>query len=159
MEASSDPLSPGAMAQVAERLGCPLGRRHLLRDAWAIARPYWGSKERWAAWELLLVVALTLGIVSLNVLLNPWHNTFYNALQDGDSAVFVHQFLRGWHRRSRCPYLCAYYAIHARRQAPTALARELPFLLNLRERAATGGQTLKRPIRGSVAQVYFEAYV
>jgi vitamin B12/bleomycin/antimicrobial peptide transport system ATP-binding/permease protein len=68
--------------------------RPLLRAAWAIALPYWGSEERWAAWGLLLVVALTLGMVSLNVLLNQWTNTFYNALQDKDCAVFVHQLVR-----------------------------------------------------------------
>jgi vitamin B12/bleomycin/antimicrobial peptide transport system ATP-binding/permease protein len=71
------------------------GLRRLLRDAWAIARPYWFSEDRWAARGLLLVVvALTLGIVYINVLLNQWNNTFYNALQDKDYAVFVHQLIR-----------------------------------------------------------------
>jgi hypothetical protein len=70
------------------------GLRRLLRDAWAIARPYWFSEDRWAARGLLLVVvALTLGIVYINVLLNQWNNTFYNALQDKDYAVFVHQLI------------------------------------------------------------------
>jgi vitamin B12/bleomycin/antimicrobial peptide transport system ATP-binding/permease protein len=69
--------------------------RQLLRDAWAIVRPYWFSEDRWAAWGLLLVVvALTLGIVYINVLLNQWNNTFYNALQDKDYAVFVQQIIR-----------------------------------------------------------------
>jgi vitamin B12/bleomycin/antimicrobial peptide transport system ATP-binding/permease protein len=71
------------------------GLRRLLRDAWPIARPYWFSEDRWAARGLLLVVvALTLGIVYINVLLNQWNNTFYNALQDKDYAVFVHQLIR-----------------------------------------------------------------
>jgi vitamin B12/bleomycin/antimicrobial peptide transport system ATP-binding/permease protein len=71
------------------------GLRQLLRDAWAIVRPYWFSEDRWAAWGLLLVVvALTLGIVYINVLLNQWNNTFYNALQDKDYAVFVQQIIR-----------------------------------------------------------------
>jgi vitamin B12/bleomycin/antimicrobial peptide transport system ATP-binding/permease protein len=71
------------------------GLRRLLRDAWAIARPYWFSEDRWAARGLLLVVvALTLGIVYINVLLNQWNNTFYNALQNKDYAVFVHQLIR-----------------------------------------------------------------
>jgi vitamin B12/bleomycin/antimicrobial peptide transport system ATP-binding/permease protein len=71
------------------------GLRQLLRDAWGIARPYWFSEDRWAARGLLLVVvALTLGIVFINVLLNQWTNTFYNALQDKDYAVFVHQLIR-----------------------------------------------------------------
>jgi putative ATP-binding cassette transporter len=71
------------------------GLRQLLRDAWGIARPYWFSEDRWAARGLLLVVvALTLGMVFINVLLNQWTNTFYNAMQDKDYAVFVHQLIR-----------------------------------------------------------------
>jgi len=70
------------------------GLHQQLRGAWAIARPYWRSEERWAALGLLLVVvALNLGLVSINVLLNQWTNTFYNALQDKDYVVFVHQIL------------------------------------------------------------------
>jgi putative ATP-binding cassette transporter len=69
--------------------------RRLLRDAAAISRPYWFSEERWVAWGLLLVViALTLGLVYINVLLNRWNNTFYNALQDKDYGVFVGQIIR-----------------------------------------------------------------
>ena len=69
--------------------------RTLLRDAWLIARPYWYSDDRWAGRGLLLVVvALTLGQVYINVLLNRWNNTFYNALQDRDYAVFVRQVIR-----------------------------------------------------------------
>jgi putative ATP-binding cassette transporter len=71
------------------------GLRRLLRDAWVIARPYWCSEDRWAARGLLLVVvALNLGIVYINVLLNQWNNTFYNALQDKDYTVFIHQLIR-----------------------------------------------------------------
>jgi vitamin B12/bleomycin/antimicrobial peptide transport system ATP-binding/permease protein len=69
--------------------------RQLLRDAWGLARPYWRSEDRWAARGLLVVVvALTLGIVYINVLINRWNNTFYNALQDKDYSVFVHQLIR-----------------------------------------------------------------
>src|SRR5438309_1789453 len=67
----------------------------LLRDAWALAVPYWRSEDRWAARALLLVVVvLNLGIVYLNVLLNQWNNAFYNALQDKNYAVFLHQLFR-----------------------------------------------------------------
>jgi putative ATP-binding cassette transporter len=60
-----------------------------------MAAPYWRSEDRWAARGLLLaVVALNLGIVYLNVLLNQWNNGFYNALQDKNYAVFVHQLIR-----------------------------------------------------------------
>jgi putative ATP-binding cassette transporter len=67
-------------------------RSRLFRDAWAIVRPYWLSEERWSGRTLLLVViVLNLAIVYLNVRINRWNNTFYNALQDKDYAVFVHQ--------------------------------------------------------------------
>lgn len=69
--------------------------RRLLRNAWAITRPYWFSEDRWAAWGLLLaVVTLNLGIVFINVLLNKWNNTFYNSLQDKNYDVFVQQLFR-----------------------------------------------------------------
>jgi putative ATP-binding cassette transporter len=63
--------------------------RSFLRDLWALTRPYWFSDERWAARGLLAaVVALNLGIVYINVLLNQWQNDFYNALQDKDMSAF-----------------------------------------------------------------------
>jgi putative ATP-binding cassette transporter len=69
--------------------------RRLLPDAWAIARPYWRSEDRWAAWGLLLVVILlNLGIVYLSVLLNHWYNEFYNALQYKNYPVFFDQLIR-----------------------------------------------------------------
>ena len=69
--------------------------RRLARDSWAIARPYWFSEDRWPALGLLVVViALTLGLVYVNVLINRWNNTFYNALQDKNAAVFVRQVIR-----------------------------------------------------------------
>jgi putative ATP-binding cassette transporter len=69
--------------------------RRLLKSAWAITRPYWFSEDRWAAWGLLVaVIALNLGIVYINVLLNKWNNTFYNSLQDKNYDVFVQQLFR-----------------------------------------------------------------
>ncbi|HEV2054857.1 MAG TPA: ABC transporter ATP-binding protein/permease [Methylomirabilota bacterium] len=69
--------------------------RRLLRNAWALTRPYWFSEDRWAAWGLLLaVITLNLGIVFINVLLNKWNNTFYNSLQDKNYDVFVQQLFR-----------------------------------------------------------------
>jgi vitamin B12/bleomycin/antimicrobial peptide transport system ATP-binding/permease protein len=60
-----------------------------------MTHPYWFSEDRWAARGLLLVViALHLGIVYINVLLNEWNNTFYDALQDKDCGVFQHQLIR-----------------------------------------------------------------
>src|SRR5712692_7858582 len=80
---------------LSERSPSPARLLRVLRDAWALARPYWRSGDRWVARGVLaLVVALNLGIVYINVLLNRWNNTFYNALQDKDYAVFVHQLVR-----------------------------------------------------------------
>jgi len=71
------------------------GLRQVLRDAWAMTHPFWFSEDRWAAWGLLLaVIALNLGIVYINVLLNKWNNTFYDALQDKNYTVFLHQLIR-----------------------------------------------------------------
>jgi putative ATP-binding cassette transporter len=67
----------------------------LLRDVWALARPYWFSDERWSARGLLLlIVVLNLGIVFLNVLLNDWNRQFFNALQNYDEAAFIPLLLR-----------------------------------------------------------------
>ena len=53
-----------------------------------MTRPFWFSEDRWAAWGLLLaVIALNLGIVYINVLLNKWNNTFYDALQDKNYKI------------------------------------------------------------------------
>lgn len=69
--------------------------RQLFRDAWAIARPYWFSEDRWPGRGLLVaVIALNLGIVFINVLLNQWNNAFYNSLQDKDYAAFVTQLFK-----------------------------------------------------------------
>ena len=71
------------------------GEIRLFRDAWGIVRPYWFSEERWAARALLLVVvALNLAIVYLNVRINRWNATFYNALQDKNYTLFIEQLTR-----------------------------------------------------------------
>jgi vitamin B12/bleomycin/antimicrobial peptide transport system ATP-binding/permease protein len=69
--------------------------RRVLRDAWGMGYPYWFSEDRWAARGLLLaVISLNLGIVYINVLLNKWNNAFYDALQDKNWTVFLHQIGR-----------------------------------------------------------------
>ena len=69
--------------------------RRLLPTAWAMIRPYWSSEDRWAAWGLLLiVVALTLGMVYINVLFNQWNNAFFTALQDKNQTIFLQQLIR-----------------------------------------------------------------
>ncbi|OHV11839.1 ABC transporter ATP-binding protein/permease [Kushneria phosphatilytica] len=65
--------------------------RRFLTRAWALARPYWQSEEKWSARGLLaLIVALALGSVYLNVLINSWYSTFYNTLQSRDVSNFWH---------------------------------------------------------------------
>jgi vitamin B12/bleomycin/antimicrobial peptide transport system ATP-binding/permease protein len=69
--------------------------RAFLRDVWALARPYWFSEDRWAGRGLLAVVlAMTLGMVYLNVQFNEWYRLFYNALQARDAHAFWHQLER-----------------------------------------------------------------
>ncbi|HEV2300200.1 MAG TPA: ABC transporter ATP-binding protein/permease [Stellaceae bacterium] len=68
-------------------------RRGFLREAWAIAWPYWKSEEKWSACGLLVaVVALNLISVALNVRFNRWNNDFYNALQQYNWPEFWRQF-------------------------------------------------------------------
>ncbi len=69
--------------------------RAFFRDVWRLSRPYWRSDERRSAWGLLVViVALTLGMVYLNVVFNAWYKEFYNALQKLDKAAFLHAIFR-----------------------------------------------------------------
>ena len=86
--------------------------RAFLRDLWALTRPYWFSDERWAARGLLAaVVALNLGIVYINVLLNKWQNNFYNALQDKDMSAF---YALLWHFSALAGayIVCAVYQLY-----------------------------------------------
>ena len=63
-----------------------------LAIVWRIASPYFYSDDRWPGRILLAaVVAIELAIVGINVLLNSWNNTFYNALQDKNWDAFVYQ--------------------------------------------------------------------
>ena len=63
-----------------------------LAIVWRIARPYFNSEDRWPGRILLAaVIVIELSIVGINVLLNSWNNTFYNALQDKDWNAFIYQ--------------------------------------------------------------------
>ncbi|HEX9071621.1 MAG TPA: ABC transporter ATP-binding protein/permease [Pseudolabrys sp.] len=63
-----------------------------LAIVWRIASPYFYSEDRWPGRILLAaVIAIELSIVGINVLLNSWNNTFYNALQDKDWGAFIYQ--------------------------------------------------------------------
>ena len=69
-------------------------KRHFatLATIWRIASPYFRSEDKWPGRILLAaVVVIELSIVGLNVLLNSWNNSFYNALQDKNWNAFVYQ--------------------------------------------------------------------
>src|SRR6202040_4207623 len=69
--------------------------RRTFPDAWRMIRPYWFSEDRWPARGLLLVVvALTLGMVYLSVLLNQWNNDFFSALQEKNATAFRRQLVQ-----------------------------------------------------------------
>lgn len=43
------------------------------RDLWALVHPYWQSEDKLSAWMLLIaIVALTLGMVYMDVQFNTW---------------------------------------------------------------------------------------
>ena len=64
------------------------------RRTWALTTPFWHSDQRRWAWGLLLVVvALTLGLVYINVLINDWFRQFYNALEQRDAGSFPNLIL------------------------------------------------------------------
>lgn len=61
-----------------------------LRDFWLLARPFWTSTEKRAAWLLLLgTVLMNLCLVGVNILTNFWNLHFYNALQALDYDAFL----------------------------------------------------------------------
>ena len=80
------------------------------RDFWALFKPYWFADDtatvqfRWLRFTtsekvlgrllLVAIVALTLGMVYMEVLFNDWQNLFYNSLQDKNKVEFYHQILR-----------------------------------------------------------------
>lgn len=66
-----------------------------LGRVWSLTAPYWrSSNQRLLASGLLVtIVALTLGMVYLNVVFNDWYRTFYNALEQRDGETFWRQML------------------------------------------------------------------
>ena len=69
-------------------------RLDFLSDAWRLAKPYFVSEDKKAAWGLLAaVVGLNLLLVFINVRINFWNNDFYNTLQNLDEHEF---FLELW---------------------------------------------------------------
>lgn len=65
-----------------ELMQTSLRGRSVLGKAWALARPYWSSEDRWVARGLLAaVIGLALFMVYMDVLFNDWYRNFYNALE------------------------------------------------------------------------------
>ena len=72
-----------------------IGRSRFWLDFRALVAPYWASEEKWVARLLLLaIVALTLGMVYMNVQINGWQKLFFNALEDKNRAELYRQILR-----------------------------------------------------------------
>src|SRR5215212_738599 len=64
------------------------------RRVWALIYPYWRSDQRRIASVLLItIIAMALGMVYLNVLLNDWSRQFYNALEQRDLDSFKYLLL------------------------------------------------------------------
>jgi len=60
-----------------------MNRRPFWPSFWRLARPYFVSEDRRAAWALLAsITALSLAIIWVNVQLNTWNGAFFNSLQD-----------------------------------------------------------------------------
>jgi putative ATP-binding cassette transporter len=61
---------------------------------WRLAHPYFFSEDRRAGRILLVgVILIELSLVGINVMINRWQNTFYNALQDRAWDAFVTQLI------------------------------------------------------------------
>ncbi len=109
------------------------GFRGAIRDAWRLTRPYFSSEERWSARLLLAsIVALSLGMVAMNVLLNEWNGQFFNSLQQKDATAFE-DLLLFWRQSDDgfMPGFCAIVAVYI----PVAIYRTwLRQLLTIRWR-------------------------
>lgn len=69
--------------------------KSLWRKFWSLAGPYWRSEEKLGAILLLIVImAMNLGVVYVDVLINKWVNDFYNVLQSLNKAAFLHDLIR-----------------------------------------------------------------
>ena len=68
------------------------GRRQdggVLRRTWRLARGYYASDERTAAWALTAgVIGLKLLQIGIQVRFNLWHRDFFDALEDRDREAF-----------------------------------------------------------------------
>ncbi|TLV23956.1 ABC transporter ATP-binding protein/permease [Klebsiella indica] len=59
-----------------------------LAAVWQLSRTFWGSKQSWKSWGLLaLIIGLGGSIVWLNVLINNWSKSFYDALGEFNGTL------------------------------------------------------------------------
>jgi len=68
-----------------------LNRNPLLwiKDVITLAKPFWQSNKRYTAYVLLsLIIILRLSSIAMNVVINQWTNSFYNAIQNYDLHAF-----------------------------------------------------------------------
>src|SRR5665213_202051 len=71
----------------------PVGKRRDLQEAWRLAKPYFLSEEKVAAWTLLAaVIGLNLANVYVHVRINQWSAAEYNALGSYNYSEFIYQF-------------------------------------------------------------------
>jgi putative ATP-binding cassette transporter len=79
--------------------------RASLRSIWTLTTPYFSSDRKWQARGMLFaIVALTLGVVYLNVLFNDWNRQFYDAMDKRNQPEF-------WRQLWRFTYLAVMYIV------------------------------------------------
>jgi vitamin B12/bleomycin/antimicrobial peptide transport system ATP-binding/permease protein len=67
-------------------------KARFLTAFWALAKPYWVSEKRAKGVVLLgTVIALSLGLVWLEVQFNTWNKNFFNALEQKNQSEFFRQ--------------------------------------------------------------------
>src|SRR6266480_5258527 len=65
-----------------------------LGTIWGLAFPYFRSEDRWPGRILLAsVIAIELGLVGIDVLINQWNARFFNAIQEYNWDAFVSELL------------------------------------------------------------------
>jgi len=69
--------------------------RNFISKFWKLTAPYWRSKDWKLAWILsLIVIAMNLGLVGIDVILNYWNRDFFNAIQNKNESEFWHQLIK-----------------------------------------------------------------
>ncbi len=72
----------------------------IIKDAWHLAKPYFGSEEKWSAWLLLgTIIALNLMMVAMDVVFNFWNHAFWDFIQQKNWSAFI-QLLFTWRHTS-----------------------------------------------------------